>query len=204
MAGLSSILASLVVEEPRVSRCVRAAFPLRREPAALSTQDRSEGRPLERRFECCSHLTRLLAAVLTGSLIFAGAHAFAQQDDSARGRTSQARRKASRSQGCRQASCPPEPAQAQAPAPTPAPTPEQAQAQPAQGGQPQGPSKVDLIASQPDGKGLRQGSRRPTRRFATRRATLARKPTSRRSWRSPSMTSKATTRKSSVCSCPSV
>ena len=149
------------------------------------------------------HLTRLLAAVLTGSLIFAGAHAFAQQDNEP---AAEPAKPAARHPAPKAAAKPaaPKPAQAQAPAPTPAPTPEQAQAQPAQGGQPQGPMKVDLIASQPDWTKVCGKDQTANRRFATRRATLARKPTSRRSWRSPSMTSKATTRKSSVCSCPSV
>jgi len=92
--------------------------------------------------------TRLLAAVLTGSLIFAGAQAFAQQDNEP---AAEPAKPAARHPAPKPAAKPaaPKPAQAQAPAPTPAPTPEQAQAQPAQG-QPQGPMKVDLIASQPD------------------------------------------------------
>jgi invasion protein IalB len=98
------------------------------------------------------HPTRLLAAVLTGSLIFAGAQAFAQQDNEP---APEAPKPAARHPAPKPAAKPaaPKPAQAQAPAPTPAPTPEQAQAQPgqpAQGGQPQGPMKVDLLPSQPD------------------------------------------------------
>ena len=91
------------------------------------------------------HPTRLLAAVLTGSLILA-APAFAQQDNE--DAAPAAPHKPAAKPAAKAKPAPPKP-QAQAPAPTPAPTPEQAQAQPGQG-QPQGPMKVDLIASQPD------------------------------------------------------
>jgi guanyl-specific ribonuclease Sa len=94
------------------------------------------------------HPTRLLAAVLTGCLLFAGTHAFAQQDNEPAAETA---KPAARHPAAKPAAKPaaPKPAQAQAPAPTPAPSPEQAQAQPGQG-QPQGPMKVDLQPSQPD------------------------------------------------------
>ncbi|MEA2857065.1 MAG: hypothetical protein QOH98_1386 [Methylobacteriaceae bacterium] len=96
------------------------------------------------------HPRRLLAAVLTGSLLLAGAQAFAQQDDDA----APAPAKPAAKPAPKPRAAAPKPAQAQAPAPaaapTPAPTPEQAQqAQPAPGGQ-QGPMKVDLLPSQPD------------------------------------------------------
>jgi invasion protein IalB len=91
--------------------------------------------------------TRLLAAVFTGSLLFVSGQTFAQQDNDAAPEPA----KPAARQHAKPAAKPAAPKpQAQAPAPTPAPTPEQAQAQPAQGGQPQGPMKVDLIASQPD------------------------------------------------------
>src|SRR3954452_1152130 len=75
------------------------------------------------------HLTRLLAAVLTGSLIFAGAHAFAQQDNEP---AAEPAKPAARHPAPKAAAKPaaPKPAQAQAPAPTPAPTPPQARAPP--------------------------------------------------------------------------
>jgi invasion protein IalB len=91
------------------------------------------------------HPTRLLAAVLTGSLILA-APAFAQQDNE--DAAPAAPHKPAAKPAAKAKPAPAKP-QAQAPAPTPAPTPEQAQAQPGQG-QPQGPMRVDLIASQPD------------------------------------------------------
>jgi len=95
------------------------------------------------------HPRRLFAAVLTGSLLFAGAQALAQQqeEDAAPAPTKPAAKPAPKPRAAA-----PKPAQAQAPAPapTPAPTPEQAQAQPAPGGQQQGPMKVDLLPSQPD------------------------------------------------------
>jgi invasion protein IalB len=100
------------------------------------------------------HPTRLLAAVLTGFLIFAGAQAagaqaLAQQDNEGAEPSKPAAKHPAPKPAAKPAA--PKPAQAQAPAPTPAPTPEQAQAQqPAQGGQPQGPMKVDLQPSQPD------------------------------------------------------
>jgi invasion protein IalB len=88
--------------------------------------------------------TRLLAAVLTGSLLFVSGQTFAQQDDDA---APAAAKPAARHAKPAAKPAAPKP---QAQAPTPAPTPEQAQPQPAQGGQPQGPMKVDLVASQPD------------------------------------------------------
>jgi invasion protein IalB len=91
------------------------------------------------------HPTRLLAAVLTGSLLL-GAQALAQDNETAPTPTKPAAKPAAKP-APKPAPAHPAPA---AQAPTPAPTPEQAQqGQPAQG-QPQGPMKVDLLPSQPD------------------------------------------------------
>jgi invasion protein IalB len=92
------------------------------------------------------HPTRVLAAVITGSLLFVGGQTLAQQDNEPAAAPAKPARPAAKP------APKPAPAHPAAQAPTPAPTPEQAQAQPAQPaqGQPQGPMKVDLQPSQPD------------------------------------------------------